>query len=315
MRKGLFMRVLVAGGAGFIGSHLCERLLKLGHTVIAVDNLKTGRLANLSEAKKSRQFRFIKQDIRQTLKLSVDYIFNFASYASPPYYQKWSIDTMLTNSWGSYQLLELARRQKAKYLFASTSEVYGDPLLHPQKETHWGNVNPNGERACYDEAKRFGEAMTMEYVRKFRLNARIIRIFNTYGPRLQKDDGRVISNFINQALRGHDLTVYGSGRQTRSFCYVDDLVEGIVRAAFRPKTRAEVFNLGNPREFTILEAADLVQELMGKVLDVKRKPLPADDPVRRKPDISKAHKLLKWSPRIPLREGLLRTIEWYQKKK
>ena len=309
------MRILVAGGAGFIGSHLCERLLEMRHTVICVDNLKTGRLANLSEAKKSRQFKFIKQDIRQPLKVAVDYIFNFASYASPPYYQTWSIDTMLTNSLGSHQLLELARRQKAKYLFASTSEVYGDPLRHPQKETDWGNVNPNGERACYDESKRFGEALTMEYVRKFRLNARIIRIFNTYGPRLQKDDGRVISNFINQALRGEKLTVYGSGCQTRSFCYVDDLVEGIVRAAFLPKTRGEVFNLGNPNEFTILEAADMIKELMGKVLKTVYKPLPADDPVRRKPDISKAYKILRWSPRVPLREGLLRTIEWYQKKK
>ncbi|MCK5242309.1 SDR family oxidoreductase [bacterium] len=309
------MRILVAGGAGFIGSHLCERLLEMRHTVICVDNLKTGRLANLSEAKKSRQFKFIKQDIRQPLKVAVDYIFNFASYASPPYYKTWSIDTMLTNSLGSHQLLELARRQKAKYLFASTSEVYGDPLRHPQKETDWGNVNPNGERACYDESKRFGEALTMEYVRKFRLNARIIRIFNTYGPRLQKDDGRVISNFINQALRGEKLTVYGSGCQTRSFCYVDDLVEGIVRAAFLPKTRGEVFNLGNPNEFTILEAADMIKELMGKVLKTVYKPLPADDPVRRKPDISKAYKILRWSPRVPLREGLLRTIEWYQKKK
>jgi len=307
------MRVLVAGGAGFIGSHLCERLLKMNHQVICVDNLKTGSLANIREARKSPHFCFLKRDIRQPLKVEAEYIFNLASYASPPYYQSWSIDTMLTNSVGSYHLLELARKQKARYLFASTSEVYGDPLHHPQKETDWGNVNPNGERACYDESKRFGEALTMEYVRKYRLNARIVRIFNTYGPRLQKDDGRVISNFINQALRGQPLTVYGSGKQTRSFCYVDDLVEGMVRAAWRAKTRGQVFNLGNPNEFTILEAADLIQELLGKPLKVVYRPLPADDPRRRRPDISKAHVVLKWSPRVALREGLIRTIEWYKK--
>jgi nucleoside-diphosphate-sugar epimerase len=308
------MKILVAGGAGFIGSHLCERLLGMQHQVVCVDNLRTGRRENLRKARRAPGFSFIRQDVREPLKLNVDYIFNLASYASPPYYQTWSIETMMTNALGSHQLLELARRRKAGYLLASTSEAYGDPLHHPQKETDWGNVNPIGERACYDEAKRFAEALTMEYVRKHKLNARIIRIFNTYGPRLQKDDGRVVSNFINQALEGKSLTIYGQGQQTRSFCYVDDLVSGIVAAAFRPKTRGEVFNLGNPKEFTILEAAELIQKLMGLNLPKVFKPLPADDPRRRRPDIAKAQAILGWTPQVSLREGLIKTIEWFRKK-
>lgn len=306
------MRVLVAGGAGFVGSHLCEKLLNLGHEVVCVDNLKTGRLANLAEARRSPKFTFIKGDVCRPLKVRVDFIFNLASYASPPYYQKWSVETMLTNSLGSHCLLELARKNQAGYLYASTSEVYGDPLTHPQKETDWGNVNPVGVRACYDEAKRFGEALVMEYVRKHKLNARIIRIFNTYGPRLQKDDGRVISNFINQALRKRPLTIYGHGRQTRSFCYVSDLVEGIVRAAFKPKTRGQIFNLGNPHEFTMLEAAALVQKLMGLTLKLEHKPLPGDDPKRRRPDIARAQAVLGWAPKVELREGLAKTIAWFK---
>ncbi|MBN1595264.1 SDR family oxidoreductase [candidate division FCPU426 bacterium] len=306
------MHILVAGGAGFIGSHLCERLLKMRHRVICVDNLKTGRAANLETAKKSPLFRFLKHDIRRPFTLRADYIFHLASYASPRHYQKWSVETLMTNALGSYHLLEIARHCRAKYLFASTSEVYGDPLHHPQKESDWGNVNPVGGRACYDEAKRFAEALTMEYVRKHGLNARIIRIFNTYGPRLQPDDGRVVSNFINQALRGSCLTVYGSGRQTRSFCYVDDLVEGMTRAAFYPRTCGQVINLGNPKEFTILQAAVLVGKLVDKPLRTKHLPLPADDPQRRRPDISKARKLLGWSPEVSLRDGLRRTIAWYR---
>lgn len=306
------MRILVAGGAGFIGSHLCDRLLAMRHTVICLDNLKTGRLANLASARRSPRFRLARGDARQPLSFEVDGVFNLASYASPTYYQRWAIDTLMTNSLGSYQLLELARKRKAKYLFASTSEIYGDPLSHPQTETDWGNVNPVGIRACYDEAKRFGEALTMEFVRKHRLDARVVRIFNTYGPRLQRDDGRVISNFITQALDGKALTIFGSGRQTRSFCYVDDLVEGLVRAMFYPNTRGQIINLGNPREFTVLEAARLVRRLAGRDLPLVFKPLPGDDPRRRRPDIRRAKRLLKWSPKVPLARGLRQTLEWFR---
>jgi nucleoside-diphosphate-sugar epimerase len=306
------MHILVAGGAGFIGSHLCERLLRLKHRVTCVDNLGTGCKENLHDALTSPRFRFLQRDVRRPLDLQVGYIFNLASYASPPAYQAWSIDTLLTNAVGSQQLLDLARQCRAGYLFASTSEIYGDPLRHPQRETDWGNVNPVGIRACYDEAKRFAEALTMEYVRKYHVNARIVRIFNTYGPRLQEDDGRVISNFITQALRGRPLTVYGHGRQTRSFCYVSDLVDGMLRAAFRPKTQGEIFNLGNPHEFTVLEAAELVQKLIGRTLPVVYKPLPGDDPKRRRPDISKARNQLGWDPKVSLREGLAKTIAWFK---
>lgn len=306
------MRILVAGGAGFIGSHLCDRLLGLGHTVLCLDNLKTGRLANLAAARRSPRFRFVRGDVRRPLSLDVDAVFNLASYASPPSYQTWAIDTLMTNSLGSYCLLELARKRKAKYLFASTSEIYGDPLHHPQTETDWGNVNPVGIRACYDEAKRFGEALTMEYVRKHRLDARIVRIFNTYGPRLQPDDGRVVSNFIIQALAKRPLTIYGRGRQTRSFCFVSDLVEGLVRSMFYPRTRGEIINLGNPREFTILEAARLIRRLSGLQLPLAFKPLPGDDPRRRRPDIRRAKRLLKWAPKVPLAKGLRQTLEWFR---
>jgi len=306
------MRILVAGGAGFIGSHLCDRLLKLGHQVTCLDNLRTGSLENLKDALRSSRFTFVKRDVRAALDLPVSFVFNLASYASPPYYQKWSVETMLTNAVGSFRLLELARRRRAGYLYGSTSEVYGDPLRHPQRETDWGNVNPVGVRACYDEAKRFGEALAMEYVRKHRLNVRIARIFNTYGPRLQRDDGRVISNFITQSLTRRPLSIYGSGKQTRSFCYVSDLVDGLIRAAFRPKTRGEIFNLGNPREFTMLEAAELVQKLIGRKLELNYKPLPDDDPRRRRPDIAKARAVLGWEPKVMLREGLSKTIAWFR---
>ena len=307
------MKILVAGGAGFIGSHLCRELLNQGHKVICVDNLKTGKRKNLSDLVKNKNFKFVLQDIRNPLKISSDYIFNLASYASPPYYQKWSIETMLSNSLGSYQLLELARKQKAGYLLASTSEVYGDPLHHPQVETDWGNVNPVGVRACYDESKRFAEALTMEYLRRYNLNVRIIRIFNTYGPGLQPDDGRIVSNFIKQALNGKTLTIYGTGRQTRSFCYIEDLIAGIIKAAFKNKTKGEIFNLGNPKEFTVLEVAQMIQELMGKSLKLVKKPLPKDDPQKRKPNINKAKKRLAWQPQIALEQGLLKTIAWYKR--
>lgn len=306
------MKIIVAGGAGFIGSHLCDRLLKHGHHVLCVDNFQSGRMSNLVQARKSRRFQILRRDVRLPLRQDAEYIFNLASFASPKDYQTRSIDTLMTNALGGFQLLELARRSRAGYLLASTSEVYGDPLTHPQSETDWGNVNPVGVRACYDEAKRFAEALTMEFVRKHGVNARIVRIFNTYGPRLQKDDGRVVSNFINQALRGECLTVYGTGRQTRSFCYVADLVDGLLRAAFRPRTQGQVFNLGNPREFTMLEAARLLGKLMKRPLPMRFLRLPEDDPKRRRPDIAKARRQLGWSPKISLRAGLERTIAWYQ---
>jgi len=286
--------------------------LKLGHQVTCVDNLKTGRRENLRDALANKRFKLVKRDVRNAFDLPVSFVFNLASYASPPYYQTWSIETMMTNAQGSQRLLDLAHRHRAGYLQASTSEVYGDPLRHPQRETDWGNVNPIGIRACYDEAKRFAEALTMEYVRKHNLNARIIRIFNTYGPRLQKNDGRVVSNFIDQALHNRPLTVYGSGKQTRSFCYVSDMVDGIIRAAFKPKTRGEVFNLGNPHEFTMLEAAEMVQKLIGRKLELIYKPLPNDDPRRRRPDIAKARTVLGWEPKVMLREGLSKTIAWFK---
>jgi nucleoside-diphosphate-sugar epimerase len=305
---------LVAGGAGFIGSHLCEALISIGMKVICVDNLGTGSKANLKLITQNPKFRFKKQDIRKPLKISgkIDYVFHLASYASPPYYQKYSIDTLMTNSLGTLNMLELAKQKKARYLITSTSEAYGDPKQHPQKETYWGNVNPVGVRSCYDEAKRFAEALTMEYVRKHDLDARIIRIFNTYGPRLQKDDGRVISNFIYQALRNKPLTIYGDGSQTRSFCYVADMVRGLILAMLALGIKGEVINLGNPGEFTVKEAAVIIKKMTGSRSKITHKPLPKDDPARRKPDISKAKKLLKWQPLIKLEQGLTKTIKWFR---
>ncbi|MGD0566167.1 MAG: UDP-glucuronic acid decarboxylase family protein, partial [Candidatus Goldiibacteriota bacterium] len=297
---------LVAGGAGFIGSHLCEALVELGMKVYCVDNLGTGKAENLKGLKRDKNFKFIKKDIRKkfTIKGKIDYLFHLASYASPPYYQSKSIETLMTNSMGTYNLLELARGKKAVYLITSTSETYGDPLEHPQKETYWGNVNPVGIRSCYDEAKRFAEALTMEFVRKHSLDARIIRIFNTYGPRLQKDDGRVISNFIWQAIHNNDLTIYGDGSQTRSFCYISDQVKGLIAAMLKPGLKGEVINIGNPGEFTVKQAAVMIKEMTGSESKIIYKPLPKDDPTRRKPDITKAKKLLGWEPAVGLKQGL-----------
>jgi nucleoside-diphosphate-sugar epimerase len=305
---------LVAGGAGFIGSHLCEALISIGMKVICVDNLGTGKKSNLKSQISNSKFKFIKQDIRKPLKIKgkIDYVFHLASYASPPYYQKYSIETLMTNSLGTLNVLEFARQKKARYLITSTSEAYGDPKQHPQKETYWGNVNPVGVRSCYDEAKRFAEALTMEYVRKHNVDARIIRIFNTYGPRLQKDDGRVISNFIYQALRNQPLTIYGDGSQTRSFCYVDDMVRGLILAMLANGIKGEVINLGNPGEFTIKEAALIIKKMTCSRSKIIHKPLPKDDPTRRKPDIAKAKKLLKWQPIIKLEQGLVKTIKWFR---
>ncbi len=305
--------VLVAGGAGFIGSHLCEALLNLGMKVLCLDNLGTGRMENLSAVIKNKNFKFIKHDIQKPVRIKgvVNYVFHLASYASPPYYQAKSIETLMTNSLGTYNILEFCRAKKARYLITSTSETYGDPLEHPQKETYWGNVNPVGIRSCYDEAKRFAEALTMEFVRKHRVDARIIRIFNTYGPRLQKDDGRVISNFIWQASHNMDITIYGDGLQTRSFCYVEDQVRGLISAMMKEGLAGEVINIGNPDEFTMKEAAVIIKEMTGSKSKIVYKPLPKDDPTRRKPDISKAKKLLGWEPEIKLRDGLSRTIKWF----
>jgi nucleoside-diphosphate-sugar epimerase len=310
-------KILVAGGAGFIGSHLCEALVNKNYSVICVDNLGTGKLENLKNIIKNKNFKFIKHDIRQPLKLKekLDFIFHLASYASPPYYQKYSIDTLMTNSLGTFNILELAKKNKARFLITSTSEVYGDPKIHPQKETYWGNVNPVGVRSCYDEAKRFAESLTMEYMRKFKLDIRIVRIFNTYGPRLQKDDGRVISNFIYQALNNLPLTIYGDGSQTRSFCYVSDMVEGLLKMMFTEKAKNEIINLGNPGEFTIKEAAFLIKELTGSKSKIVYKKLPEDDPTRRRPDITKAKKILNWQPKINLKQGLIETINWFKNEK
>lgn len=305
---------VVAGGAGFVGSHLCEALVSLGMKVICVDNLGTGRKKNLESQIHNPQFRFVKHDIRKPLKISgkVDYVFHLASYASPPYYQKYSIETLMTNSVGTLNMLEFTRAKKARYLITSTSEAYGDPKEHPQKETYWGNVNPVGIRSCYDEAKRFAEALTMEFVRKHNLDCRIIRIFNTYGPRLQKDDGRVISNFINQAIHNKPMTIYGDGSQTRSFCYVLDMVRGLILAMLKPGIKGEVINLGNPGEFTVKEAALIIKRMTRSKSKIIRKPLPKDDPTRRKPDIGKAKKLLGWQPQVKLVGGLITTIQWFR---
>ena len=309
-------RCLVTGGSGFVGSHLCDELVARGHKVTALDNLLTGSRDNLAHLKDHPRFRFVKADVTQPFPKSLgphDRVFHLASPASPVGYMKFSIETILTNSLGTLKLLEYCRQHKAKFLFASTSEVYGDPAVHPQKETYWGNVNSFGPRSCYDESKRLGEAVVFEALRKWNVDARLVRIFNTYGPRLNENDGRVVSNFIVQALKGHKLTVYGDGRQTRSFCYVSDLVDGLIRAMEKPHTKGGVFNLGNPQETPISQFALTVLKHLGLSRShILRKPLPQDDPTRRRPDISRARKVLGWAPRVPLSEGLGRTIEWYR---
>ena len=305
---------LVAGGSGFIGSHLCEALLVKGHKVVAVDSLISGRRSNLDSPlfrKHRARFTFLKRDILKPLSLKADYVFNFASPASPPHYQVHSIYTLRTGSEGTRNLLELAKRSKGRFLQASTSEVYGDPRVHPQREDYWGNVNPIGVRSCYDEAKRYGEALCMEYWRKEGVDVRLIRIFNTYGPRLDPDDGRVISNYIKQALGGEPLTVFGDGSQTRSFQYVDDLIAAVLKVMLTPGLGGEVFNTGNPGEFTMLQAARLVKKLTRSASPIVHRPLPKDDPTRRKPDIGKIRRRLGWTPRIRFEEGLKRTIAWY----
>ncbi|MGO9517195.1 MAG: UDP-glucuronic acid decarboxylase family protein [Candidatus Korobacteraceae bacterium] len=305
------MRVLVTGGAGFIGSHLCDALLGEGHTVICADNLLTGRLENLAHLAGEPRFQFLQQDVCQPFDCGkVDYIFHLASPASPADYLKYAIETLQTGSLGSMNCLELAKKYNACFLLASTSECYGDPQEHPQRESYWGHVNPIGPRSVYDEAKRFAEALTMACCRYQKVDTRIVRIFNTYGPRLQLNDGRVISNFMRQALTGEELTVYGDGSQTRSFCYVSDEVAGIL--ALSQSGEHEPTNIGNPSEFTIMECAKVVLEVTGSRSKIRFEALPQDDPKQRCPDISKAKRLLGWEPVIDLRTGLQMSLDYFR---
>ncbi len=305
-------RALVTGGAGFLGSHLCERLLAEGMAVVCVDNLITGKTANVAHLVGRREFEFLRHDVSKPIEVAgpIDYVLHFASPASPIDYLELPIQTLKVGSLGTHNSLGLAKAKAARYLLASTSEVYGDPLVHPQPETYWGNVNPVGPRGVYDEAKRFAEAMTMAYHRVHGLETRIVRIFNTYGPRMRLRDGRVVPAFVSQALAGEPLTVFGNGSQTRSFCYVDDLVEGIYRLLMSDES--EPTNIGNPHEMTILEFAERIRALVGSASPIEFKPLPVDDPKTRQPDISKARRKLGWEPRVPLEVGLARTVEHFR---
>ena len=305
-------RILVTGGAGFLGSHLCERLLGEGHEVLCVDNFYTGRRANIIHLMGDPLFEVLRHDICFPLYVEVDEIYNLACPASPIHYQFDPVQTTKTSVHGAINMLGLAKRVRAKILQASTSEVYGDPKEHPQPEGYWGNVNPIGPRSCYDEGKRCAETLFFDYHRQHKLRIKVARIFNTYGPRMHPNDGRVVSNFIVQALQGEPITVYGEGRQTRSFCYVDDLIEGLIRLMDSPDDRTGPVNLGNPVEFTILELAEKVIELTGSGSKVVFAPLPQDDPVQRNPDISSAKEVLQWEPRVPLEEGLKKAIEYFE---
>lgn len=313
------MKIIVTGGAGFVGSNLCARLLEDGHDILCVDNLITGSLANISEFRSHPHFTFLEQDVSQpfSYEYKVDAIFHMASPASPVGYLQHPFETIMVNSQGTYRMLELARQHNAKFLVASTSEIYGDPLVHPQTEEYWGNVNSIGPRACYDESKRLGETLTMEYYRQYQTDVRIVRIFNTYGPKNQIDDGRMIPSFITQALRNEPLTIYGDGKKTRSICYVSDLVEGLTRAMFKPNTTGEVFNLGNTEEHTVYEYAETILRLCSDSPDIDidsriiYEPSRVDDPERRRPNISKAQRVLGWQPQVSMEEGLRRTIAWF----
>lgn len=312
MSNYLTKRILVTGGAGFIGSHLCERLLKEGHEVLCVDNFYTGRRANIAHLLQNPNFEIIRHDITFPLYVEIDEIYHLACPASPIHYQFDPVQTVKTAVHGSINMLGLAKRTKAKILLASTSEVYGNPQVHPQPESYWGNVNPIGPRACYDEGKRCAETLFFDYHRQHKVRIKIARIFNTYGPRMHPNDGRVVSNFIMQALRGEDLTVFGDGKQTRSFCYVDDMIDALIKLMNTDDDFTGPVNLGNPYEISILELAKFVIELTGSNSKIVFKPLPHDDPVRRKPDITLAREKLNWQPTVPLEEGLKRTIEYFE---
>lgn len=305
-------RILVTGGAGFLGSHLCRRLVAEGHDVICVDNFFTSQKTNIADLLSQPNFELIRHDITLPIFLEVDQIYNLACPAAPGHYQYNPIKTMKTSVLGAIHVLGMAKRCRARVLQASTSEVYGDPEVHPQPETYRGAVNPIGPRACYDEGKRAAETLFMDYHRQNGIDVRIVRIFNTYGPGMHPYDGRVVSNFIRQALRGEDITIFGSGTQTRSFCYCDDLIEGLVRMMNGPSDCVGPINLGNPDEFTIRQLAELVIEMTGARSRMVFQPLPADDPIQRKPDITLARQRLGWQPTVPLREGLGRTVDWFR---
>lgn len=306
------MRILITGGAGFLGSHLCDRLIEQGHEVICLDNFFTGRKANIRHLLPNPAFELVRHDVIDPFKFEVDRIYNLACPASPPHYQYNPIKTMKTSVLGAINSLGLAKRVKARVFQASTSEVYGDPNVHPQPESYWGHVNPIGLRSCYDEGKRSAETLFFDYHRENGVDIRVIRIFNTYGPRMLPDDGRVVSNFIVQALQGRDLTVYGEGSQTRSFCYVDDLVDGFMRFMEQEKVVGPM-NLGNPGEFTMLQLAELVLKKVGGKSKITHLPLPADDPRQRRPDISLAKETLGWEPKVPLEQGIEQTIAYFRK--
>ena len=305
------MRILVTGGAGFLGSHLCDRLIEQGHEVICLDNFFTGRKDNIAHLVGHTRFELVRHDVIDPFKFEVDQIYNLACPASPPHYQFNPIKTIKTSVMGAINCLGLAKRVKARVFQASTSEVYGDPAVHPQPESYWGNVNPIGRRSCYDEGKRCAETLFFDYHRENGVDIRVVRIFNTYGPRMHPNDGRVVSNFIVQALKGEDLTVYGDGSQTRSFCYVDDLIEGFLRLMAQTETVGPV-NIGNPGEFTMLQLAELVLKKVGGASKIVHRDLPADDPKQRRPDINLAKQHLDWQPTIPLEEGIERTIAYFK---
>ncbi len=306
------MRILVTGGAGFLGSHLCDRLLKDGNDVICLDNFFTGRKSNIAHLHGRPDFELVRHDVIDPFKFEVDQIYNLACPASPPHYQFNPIKTTKTSVMGAINVLGLAKRVHARVFQASTSEVYGDPAIHPQPESYWGNVNPIGKRSCYDEGKRVAETLFFDYHRENKVDIRIVRIFNTYGPRMHPNDGRVVSNFIVQALKGEDLTIYGDGLQTRSFCYVDDLIEGFVRLMNQTETVGPI-NIGNPGEFTMLQLAELTLKLVGGKSKIVHRPLPSDDPKQRRPDITLAQKYLNnWAPTVQLEEGLQRTIAYFR---
>jgi UDP-glucuronate decarboxylase len=310
MRNG--RRLLVTGGAGFIGSHLCEQLLARGYDVLCVDNFYTGTRSNVQHLLTDTRFELMRHDVCFPLYVEVDQIYNLACPASPIHYQFDPVQTTKTSVHGAINMLGLAKRVKAKILQASTSEIYGDPTVHPQTEDYWGNVNPIGPRSCYDEGKRCAETLFFDYFRQHKLQIKVARIFNTYGPRMHPSDGRVVSNFVMQALQNENITIYGDGHQTRSFCYVEDLVDGLIRLMESSDDVSGPINLGNPNEFTIRELAEVIIDLTGSASKIVHRPLPTDDPRQRKPDIRKASELLNWQPKLPLREGLAKTIAYFE---